>query len=79
VKAKVADAIGVSPSGLSHLLSRKVNPTGEHTLAILQLTKRKQNMNPNQLPISDSEGMETINSSCLARYAKNKHATILNV
>src|ERR1700752_604272 len=69
-KAKVAEKIGVSPSGLSHLLSRKVNPTGEQALAILNLTKGNE-MNST---LTTSEGPEDYalqNAAVLAKYAKN--------
>jgi len=68
VKADVAKKIGVSPSGLSHLLSRKVNPTGEQALEILNLTKgNKSKMNTNNTQTSDT-GLEIINFACAARY-----------
>lgn len=76
VKAAVAKKIAMSPSGLSHLLARDFNPTGEQALAILNLTKGTQPMTT-ITQISDSEGLDTINASVIARYSKN-HATIEN-
>jgi len=73
VKADVAKKIGVSPSGLSHLLSRNVNPTGEQALAILNLTKgNKSSMNTTN---TTDESLDAVNAGVLARYAKN-HAQI---
>src|SRR5271166_2070767 len=63
VKADVAKKIGVSPSGLSHLLSRKVNPTGQQTLAIFNLTKGKN------MTTQPQDDYALQNASVLAKYA----------
>ena len=65
LKSDCAEKLGVSPSGLSHLLSRKVNPTGEQALAILNLTKGNKSMSTKT---NEDLGLDAVNASVIARY-----------
>jgi len=67
VKAKVADAIGVKPSGLSHILSGNENPTGQQVLAIIHLTST----------IQTDSGLKATNAAVLKRFAKNSTSTYI--